>query len=102
MYTGEFSHRGTLCTFEVLLDRFGLDRPALRRVADIVHDVDLKDHRYQRPEAPTIGALVEGIRQSHTEDAAALAAGMEVFEALYRSFESAAPITRGAKRSRRS
>jgi hypothetical protein len=94
MYAGEFSHHGGRCTFEVLVERFGIDDAAVGRVAEIVHDVDLKDQRYQPPEATTIGALVEGIRQGCSEDADALPQGMAMFDALHRSFATAA-ATRG-------
>jgi hypothetical protein len=91
MFSGEFTHHADLCTFEVLMRRFRLERPALKRIAEIVHDLDLKDHRYQPPEAPTIGALVEGVRQAAGEDREALERGMSIFEALYQSFSTGTP-----------
>jgi hypothetical protein len=100
MYTGEFGHHGGQCTFEVLIDRFGLDQPALRRMAEIVHDIDLKDRRYDSPETPTIAALVDGVRQAHGEDAAALERGMQIFDALFRSFETTGAGNRSTKRTR--
>ena len=48
--------RATSCTFEVLLRRFGLADPALRQIAEIVHDIDLKDGQVRagrRPRAST-------------------------------------------------
>jgi hypothetical protein len=98
MYAGEFSHQGGRCTFEVLAERFAIDDRAVRRIADIVHDVDLKDAKYQPPEAATIAALVEGIRQAHADDAQMLQHGMAMFDALYRSFEAS---TRPAPPARR-
>jgi hypothetical protein len=86
MYEGEFTHEGDRCTFEVLLDRFRLDEPALRAVADLVHDIDCKEDRYARPETPGIAAIVDGIRRSGTDDAARLDQGAFVFEGLYRGF----------------
>ena len=86
MYEGEFTHEGDRCTFEVLLDRFRLDEPALRAVADLVHDIDCKEDRYARPETPGIAAIVDGIRRSVTDDAARLDQGVFVFEGLYRGF----------------
>jgi hypothetical protein len=56
-----------------------------------VHDIDLKEQRYQRAETPTIAALVEGIRQSTADDNEALARGMAIFDALFQSFETVAP-----------
>ena len=38
-------------TFEVLIDAFALNEPGLRSVADIVHDIDVKDGKFGRAEA---------------------------------------------------
>ena len=51
---GGFRHEGDLCTFEVLEDRFGIRDAAVRRIAEIVHDIDLKEDRYKSPHAPTV------------------------------------------------
>jgi hypothetical protein len=88
MYTGDFSHQGDLCTFEVLVDRFGLTSPAVVRVGRIVHDLDMKDDKFGPPEAVAVGRLVEGLRASHADDPALLEQGMTMFEALARSFEA--------------
>jgi hypothetical protein len=52
MPQGEFTHVGDWCTFETLVQRLGLKDPAIRTVAEIVHDLDLKDDKFSRPEAP--------------------------------------------------
>ncbi len=83
MFEAEFTHEGERCTFEVLVRRFGLDDPALRAIAEIVHDVDVKDAKYGREEAPGIGQLVAGIAAAHAEDEARLARGAALFEDLY-------------------
>ncbi|MGH7579507.1 MAG: chromate resistance protein ChrB domain-containing protein, partial [Gemmatimonadales bacterium] len=88
MFEGEFTHEGDRCTFEVLLDRFGLDEPALRAVADVVHDIDCKEERYGRPETPGVAAIVEGIRRSGLDDATRIGQGDVLFEGLYRGFAS--------------
>src|SRR3954470_22133569 len=54
---GGFKHEGDRCTFEVLIERFGIDDGVVRRVAGIVHDLDLKDDKFKDPHAPTIGIL---------------------------------------------
>ena len=86
MYTGDFGHHGELCTFETLAVRFALRDPAVASIAQIVHDLDMKEARYNRPEAPAVGRLVEGLRQMHKDDDALLEQGMAMFEALSRSF----------------
>jgi len=83
MFDAEFTHEGDLCTFEVLIQRFGLDDPGLRHLAEIVHDIDLKDAKYGREEAAGIGQLVGGIAAAHAEDEERLARGSALFEDLY-------------------
>src|SRR6185503_19854895 len=46
MYSGDFSHHGDRCTFEVLVDRFGIADPAVRRIGLIVHDLDMKESKH--------------------------------------------------------
>jgi len=83
-----FKHEGDRCTFEVLCDRFGIAEPAVKRIAQIVHDLDLKDDRFNDQHAPTVGALVEGLRASFDDDSELLERGMTMFEALYQAFQS--------------
>jgi hypothetical protein len=83
--SGGFKHEGERCTFEVLIERFGIAEPAVRQIADIVHDLDLKDDRFRSDHAPTIGLLVEGLRASVHEDVQLLDQGIALFEALYQS-----------------
>ena len=83
MFEADFTHEGELCTFEVLVQRFGLRDPALRAIAEIVHDIDVKDAKYGREEAPGIGQLVAGIAAAHPEDEARLARGTALFDDLY-------------------
>ena len=87
MFEAEFTHEGEQCTFEVLLRRFGLEDPALRQIGEIVHDVDLKDSKYSRPEAVGVDRLLAGIAMRHKEDEARLRDGGEVFESLYEYFK---------------
>ena len=86
MFEAEFTHEGDLCTFEVLLARLGLDDPALRPIAAIVHDVDLKDAKFDRPEAAGIDRLIAGLAMRHREDEDRLARGAAVFDDLYEYF----------------
>jgi len=85
--SGGFRHEGDRCTFEVLQERFGINDACVRRLGEIVHDLDLKDDRFRSPHAPTIGNLVEGLRASIPDDAGLLAQGIMLFEALYLSFQ---------------
>ena len=90
MFEGEFTHDGDLCTFEVLLraSTRAAD-PALQAIAQLVHDLDLKDDRYQRPETPGLAALIRGITARHEDDQRRLAEGATVLDAMYASFGGA-------------
>ncbi len=105
MFGVEFSHEGELCTFENLARRLAISSPAVVRVGQMVHDLDLKDGRYGAEEAPAIGRLVEGLRQVYADDHELLEHGIPMFEALYRSFgeqpKSAARPGAGARRGKR-
>jgi hypothetical protein len=86
MFEAEYTHEGDRCTFEVLLDRFGLDDPALRAIGEIVHDVDLKDDKFGRPERAGVERLVVGLAVAERDDEARIARGSALFGDLYESF----------------
>jgi hypothetical protein len=86
MFEAEFTHEGDRCTFEVLLERAGLADPALRMLAEIVHDIDLKDGKFARAEAEGIRTLIDGICAATGDDEERLARGGAVFEDLYTHF----------------
>ena len=87
MFGVEFSHQAEGCTFETLCTSFGIDAPAVVRLAGIVHDLDLKDGRFGAPETVTVGTVIEGLQLAHADDQALLEQGMALFDALYRAFE---------------
>ena len=89
MFGVEFTHRGALCTFEMLCDTFHLADPALASIAGIVHDLDLKDGRFGAAEAAAIGFIIEGLRLAQGDDHRLLTDGITLFEALYRAFTQA-------------
>jgi hypothetical protein len=83
MYRGEYTHEGDSCTFETLLRRFQLEDPALAAIAEIVHDLDLKDDKFERPEASGVLAVLKGITADLDDDAQRLSRGALVFDGLY-------------------
>ncbi len=82
---GEFTHIGDNCTFEVIVKAFGLKDRAVRKIAEIVHELDIKDDKFSNPETKGIGEILTGIRATAKEDVDALEKGMAVFEMLYAS-----------------
>ena len=87
MFEAEFTHEGDKCTFEVLLERGALKDPALRAIAEIIHDIDLKDDKFGRTEVAGIRTLVEGISIATEDDSERIARGTEVFNSLYDYFK---------------
>jgi hypothetical protein len=108
MFGAGFGHEGDRCTFETLTTRFGITDPAVAHIAQIVHDLDLKDGKFGAPEAPTLGIAIDGLQLASMDDSTLLEQGMTLFEALYRSFaQSSQPsrprpvVTRKRKGNRR-
>jgi hypothetical protein len=91
MFGVAFGHQGDRCTFEVLCDRFAIKDHAVGDLAKIVHDVDLKDERYNPPEAPMVSRMVEGLRATYADDEELLTHGIAMFAALYESLQTPAP-----------
>jgi hypothetical protein len=87
MFEAEFTHEGDKCTFEVLLERSALKDPALRAIAEIIHDIDLKDSKFGRTEVAGIRTLIEGISIATKDDSERIARGTEVFNDLYEYFK---------------
>ena len=86
MFEAEFTHEGDRCTFEVLLAHIGLNDPAISAIAEIVHDIDLKDEKFGREEASGIRSLIIGLAKTHKEDEQRLIRGAALFDDLYESF----------------
>ena len=82
---GEFTHSGDMCTFEVLMKSFGLRDKTLKKMAEIIHDLDMKDDKFSAIEAKGMENILEGIRRTAKNDHDALEKGMTVFEMLYAS-----------------
>ena len=83
---GDFSHEGDACTLETLIRRAGLSDRALLPLAEIVHDIDLKDGKFQRPEAPGVERLLHGILAACPRDEERLDRGFALLDGLYESF----------------
>jgi hypothetical protein len=86
MAGAEFTHHEERCTFEVLVDRFRLRDSALKPIAEIVHDLDLEDGRYQRPEAAGVDRMIVGLAIARQDDESRITQGATMFENLYESF----------------
>lgn len=87
MYEGEYTHVGDGCTFEVLASTFAPGDAALAALAQVVHDIDLKESRYGRPEAAGVELLIEGLVAAEPDDAARLERGFVLFGDLYTALQ---------------
>ncbi len=83
MFDAEFTHESDRCTFEVLIDRMRLDDRALRAIAEVVHDIDLKDAKFDRPETPGVAVLIASIAMAHREDSARIERSSRALDDLY-------------------
>jgi len=77
-----WSHRGPLCTFDVMIEAFGLSSPALDRLAAIVRGADTARPDLA-PEAAGLLAASLGFSRLHDDDLAQLDAAMGLYDALY-------------------
>jgi len=90
MYDAEYTHEGDRCTFETLLARFALDEePALRALAEIVHDIDCKDAKFDRPEAAGFESILAGLVRGQPDDIRRIEQGSVLMDALYTQLGSA-------------
>lgn len=86
MFAAEYTHEGDQCTFEVLCRRFALEVPGLRAIAELIHDLDLKDQKFGRPETPGLDAQLSGLTLVHEDDASRIAHGSALFDQLLKYF----------------
>jgi len=93
MPDAELGHQGNHCTFETLIATFGLEEDsALGPLAEIVHEIDLRDGLSARPEIPGIDGLLRGWASAAWSDADLERHGTALFEGLYLSLRQAPAI----------
>ncbi|MGW4825478.1 chromate resistance protein ChrB domain-containing protein [Streptomyces sp. NPDC004227] len=82
MRGAELSHHGGDCSFETILHRYELADPVLWKLAEIVHEADLDDERYNAPEAPGLDVVLRGLSMiCHDEQVLELTGTL--FDGLY-------------------
>jgi len=78
-----FTHRDGLCSFEVLVEEYGIDDPAVRLLARIVHGADVADDRDATPQSRGLLAIAEGFHLLDFGDHRQLELSLPVYDALY-------------------
>jgi hypothetical protein len=90
MFEANFTHEGDRCTFEVLLSKMKIQDGGLSALAEIIHDIDLKDSKFGRPETPGIALLIAGVTMARKSDEERLKRGMAIFDDLHAWFKTKA------------
>ena len=87
MFGADFTHHGEDCSFETMLKRFGLTQiQGLRDLAEIVHDIDLKDDKFNRLEAAGLNAIINGLSETLRDDRKLLQQSSLIFDSLFTLF----------------
>ncbi|MBM3220416.1 MAG: chromate resistance protein [Candidatus Rokubacteria bacterium] len=79
----ELTHHGEDCTFETLVKRAGLRDRRVKRLAEIVHEADLRDGKYPHDEARGIDVAIRALVAASPDDHRVLEQGMTLFDGLY-------------------
>lgn len=83
MREAEFGHQGNCCTFETMMSAFGLKESGLEGLAEIIHEIDLRDGRYARPETAGLELILKGWLQAGLPDKEIEQRGIALFEGLF-------------------
>lgn len=83
MYNAEFTHQDDRCTFEEIVHSFRMKDKALHLLGKIVHDIDLKDRKFERPEADGLNVMFSGIVSARQNDNDRIEAGSRLLDDLY-------------------
>ncbi len=80
----ELGHHDGKCSFEAIVSKYGIEDPAIKLLAQIVHGADCENDLYGRAEAAGLGAIAEGFRHlGLNDDHEVLAEESIVYDALF-------------------
>lgn len=88
MRGADLSHHGGDRTFETILRRHDLTDPVLWKIAELVHEADIDDERYDAPEAPGLDVLLRGLSMM-SSDERVIEIGAALFDRLYEYYRRA-------------
>lgn len=78
-----YTHRGSLCSFEVLVDEYAIDDPAVVLMANVVHGADVSEDVGATPESAGLSAIADGFALLDLDDQRQLELELPVYDALY-------------------
>ena len=89
MVDAEFTHEGDRCSFETLLLRADLTSdPALVAIGEIIHELDIGDGKFARPETAGVGAMLSGVCASSDDDLQRIATASETLNQFHAFFSN--------------
>ena len=89
MIDSEFSPHRDCCTFETLIERFGIRQRAVLRLAEVIHDADLEDDKFHRAEGFGIDQILKGWAKQGLSDEEILVRGFQCLDGLHAQFKRA-------------
>ena len=79
----ELGHRDGKCTFEVIVEKYSIEDPYVKKIAELVHAADIEGEIDKVPEARGIKALFSGLRLVTKDDYETLELGFKIWDAIY-------------------
>jgi hypothetical protein len=89
MRDSEFSQHSDCCTFETLIERFGIRERAVLRLAEVIHDADLEDDKFHRAEGFGIDQILKGWAKQGISDEEILVRGFQCLDGLHAQLKRA-------------
>jgi len=80
---GDYTHDADRCTLETLIGRVGLPDKGVRAIAEIVHDLDLKDGKFGRAETAGVRIMLDGLMARTDDDDERIARALVIFDDLH-------------------
>lgn len=84
----ELGHKDGKCTFEVIMEKYKIEDPILKKVAQIVHAADIEGELHKVPEAAGVLAVFTGLRLIAKDDFEALNIGFKIWDSIYAYFKA--------------
>jgi len=89
MADAEFTHEEDRCSFETIVLRANLtDDPGLAAIGEIIHELDIGDGKFARPETAGVGAMLSGVCASSDDDLVRIASASDALDQFYAFFSS--------------
>jgi len=79
----KYTHRDGKCSFETLVEEYGITDPAILLLARIVHGADVSDERDVTPQSCGREAIADGFALLELDDQRQLELELPVYDALY-------------------